>query len=363
MKFWKWPSDAPAPATLQGPVPLRVVGRAMCCAIGHHARAATAAINAHLNHFRETEFVDDSGDIIIGAALHEVPVWGAERLRLMLHAVVAESLQSANAVGLLAEQIVIMLLTPDAERPGMPHDALADDLADLAAGKVPGMGPFHAKSAMYAYGKAGIARLLQEAGAVLTGDGAPSHVLLVAVDSLLDAGAIEHFLASERLATTNNADGFIPGEGAAALLLSIQAVDQPALWIESGATAMESWRIDGDVPLRAYALVNAIRDAERAAGMKVGTLDFHASGMTGESWYAKEVSLAVTRVLEQRKPEFPHSIIASRVGETGAAASVLTLAWLSDVMGRPKNGPGRSALLHFAGDDGHRCALVVRHRQ
>jgi len=363
MKFWKWPSEAPAPVTFRGPVPLRVVARAMCCSVGHHARAATAAINAHMNHFRETEFVDDSGDVLIGAALHEVPVWGAERLRLMLHAVVAESLQSANDVGLHTEQIAIMLLTPEAERPGMPHDALADDLADLAAGNIPGMGPFHAKSAMYAYGKAGIARLLQEAGDALAEGDAPSHVLLVAVDSLLDAGAIEHFLACERLATTDNADGFIPGEGAAALLLSIQAADQPALWIESGATALESWRIDGDVPLRANGLVNAMREAERAAGIKVGALDFHASGMTGESWYAKEVSLAVTRVLEERKPEFPHSIIASRVGETGAASSVLTLAWLSDVMGRSENAPGRSALLHFAGDDGHRCALVVRHRQ
>lgn len=363
MKFWKWPAKDRVIATQHTPVPLRVVARAMCCSIGHNARATTAAINAHLNHFRETEFVDDSGDVIIGAALHDVPVWGVERLCLMLHAVVAESLQSNNAIGLETDQIAIMLLTSETERPGMPHDALAEHLADLATGNVPGMGPFHAKSAMYAYGKAGIARLLQEAGTLLTDDQPPTHVLLVAVDSLLDAGAIEHFLASERIATSDNADGFIPGEGAAALLLSPHAADRPALWVEATATALESWRINGDAPLRANALVQAIRDAGREAGIAVDDLDFHASGMTGESWYAKEVSLAITRVLEQRKPEFPHYIVASRAGETGAAAPVLTLAWLSDVMERATGSPGGSALLHFAGDDGHRAALVIRYRQ
>ncbi|MES2261896.1 MAG: hypothetical protein V4724_25530 [Pseudomonadota bacterium] len=361
MKFWKWKSEDQASPAVQGSwIPLRVASRAMCCAVGHNAPAATAAINARMNHFRETEFVDDSDDPIIGSALYDVPVWGAERLRAMLHAVAAESLHALNRIE--HARIAILLLTPEAERPGMPHDTLADDLAQLVAGDVEGMGPFHPRSGMYACGKGGIARGLHEAALLLSGVDALDYVLLAAVDSLLDAGAIEHFLAEERLATTVNADGFIPGEGAAAIVLSAQAAELPGLWIESAATAQENWRIHGDVPLRATGLTAAIREAARLAGISIGALDFHASGMTGEAWYAKEVSMAVTRVLEERKPEFPHLMVAGRVGETGTAAPVLTLAWLADVMGRADSSPGHSALLHFAGDDGHRAALIVRHR-
>jgi 3-oxoacyl-[acyl-carrier-protein] synthase-1 len=125
---------------------------------------------------------------------------------------------------------------------------------------------------------------------------------------------------------------------------------------------MEHWRISGEEPLRANGLCGAMRDVAQRTGIAIDTVDFHASGMTGESWYAKEVSLSLSRVLERRKPKFPHHIVASRVGETGAAAAVLTLAWLADVMGRGIGSPGRSALLHFADDEGHRAALIVRHR-
>ena len=178
-----------------------------------------------------------------------------------------------------------------------------------------------------------------------------------------DLGAIEHYLGQDRIATASNPDGFIPAEGAAALLLSRQAdAGTASLWIDAVATREDPWRIDGDTPLRGQALTEAIREAARQVGTEVAALDFHASGMTGESWYAKEINVAMARALERRVAEYPHHIIAASVGETGAAAPLLTLAWLADVMGR-EAGPGRRAVLHFAGDDGQRAAMIVTHRQ
>jgi 3-oxoacyl-[acyl-carrier-protein] synthase I len=339
--------------------PLRIVARGMCCAVGHNAPAATAAINARMNHFRETEFVN-AGDPIMGGAIYDVHQWGAERLQLMVQAVMTECLEKVPETE--AKQVAVVLISAEAQRPGMPRDHLRYALQHYLDKGDADNSPFHAQSYLAAYGKGGIARAMEDAATLLNTKPGPTHVLMVAIDSLLDAAAIEQFLGQQRLSTAQNADGFIPAEGAAALLLSTAASQEPALWIDAVATAKEDWRLGSEAALRANGLTEVMRKAVKSANTEVAAMDFHASGMTGEGWYAKEVSLAVSRSMERKKAEFPHLMIARSVGETGAASPLLTLAWLAGMMGRSTGSPGASALLHFAGDDGQRSALVVRHR-
>ncbi len=360
MKFWiqRRAGTAATETPCAAFRPLRIAARAMCCAVGHNARAATAAINARLNHFRETGFVAPGGSPLSGGALYELDAWGTERLTWMLRAVLDEA--SADAGAVPAGDIAIVLTVAEGERPGW-HSATLGDALGQVLDEERGRGrAFHAHSQFLALGKGGIARALERCSALLDGEGAPGHVMLVAADSLLNAGTIEHYLAQERLLTDTNADGFIPAEGAAALLLSRAPAAHAGTWIEAVATAQEDWRLEADVPMRAQGLTQAIRTAAAGAGCQVADLDFHASGMTGEAWYAKETSLALSRCIERRMPDFPHLMIARSVGETGAASPALTLAWLAGVMDRPEGSPGRAGLLHFAGDDGQRAALVVR---
>ncbi|WP_155248039.1 hypothetical protein [Variovorax paradoxus] len=341
--------------------PLRVAGRGICCAVGHRAQAAVAAINARVNHFRETGFIDQEGGPVVGGALHDVSIWGEERWHAMLYSVITESLASLTHVSF--ERVAVVMLSAEPERIGITHEGFGRVLAELMNTRcLSGAGRFHALSRRLAYGKGGIAQALEEISAILCQRGGPDYVVLAAADSFLHAGAIEHYLEAERIATPSNPDGFIPAEGASAVLLSHRAEGRTeSLWIEGCATHDDPWRVGCEEPQRALALTRAIRDAAQEAGVEVSALAFHASGMTGESWSAKEINLALSRSLERRVAEFPHSIIAGHVGETGAAAPVLALAWLADAMGRG-DGPGRSALLHFAGDDGRRAALVVRFR-
>lgn len=354
--------DAPPPPRW---APLRIVARGMCCAVGHHAPAASAAINARLNHFRETEFVAQGGIPIVGGALFEVGAWGAERLAHMLRLVVDEAMGGPGAPD--PSHIALIVVGAEAGRPGRSSDCLAEALAELLAQGRSADTAFHAASRFCAYGKGGIARALMEGAALMADQHGPQYILLAGADSLLDAGAIEHYLGEERIATKDNADGFIPAEGAAAVLLSRDASDAPATWIEAVASAEEPWRVDSDLPARALGLTQAVRNAARAAATEVAALDFHASGMSGEAWYAREVNLALSRCMERKKTEFPHLIVTRSVGETGAAAPLLSLAWLASLMGPGAGSPGAASpgtagLLHFAGDDGQRSALVVRHR-
>jgi 3-oxoacyl-[acyl-carrier-protein] synthase I len=339
--------------------PLKVLARGMCCAVGHNAEAATIAINARMNHFRETEFVD-AGLPIMGATLYGVDIWGAERLQLMAQSVMTQCLAALSDVNL--KDIAVLLLSAEPGRPGMPREHLGSTLHNFAGQEDHLDHPFHAESCLVAYGKGGIAAAVADASALLNSATGPEYVLMVAVDSLLDAAAIENYLIQMRLNSRDNTDGFIPGEGAAAVILSKKSHGASGLWIDGVGIAHDDWRIDGDAALRANGLTTAIRAAAQMAGTEVADMDFHASGMTGEGWYAKETNLALSRCMERKKKEFPQMIIASNVGETGAASPLLTLAWLAGAMEAQSHQLGSKALLHFAGDYGKRSALVVRYR-
>jgi 3-oxoacyl-[acyl-carrier-protein] synthase I len=364
MKPWFSPAAQDKAQALPGGwQPMRVVAQGMCCAVGHTAAAACAAMRARMNHFRETQFVD-GGEPVIGAPLYQVDVWGAQRLQWMLSAALSQVF--AAQPDLDAAQVAVLLLTPEPGRAGMPLVHMVEQVRPLLADLAGKGRAFHPRSAVCPYGKGGIAHALSQAAALLAEPNGPAWVLLAAADSLLDAAVIEQLRIDERLATPSNQDGLIPGEGAAAVLLAGAArgasAQPPALWIDSAAGTEETWRLGADEPIRAQALTQALRNAAAQAHTALADLDFHASGMTGESWYAKEANLALARAMEHKKTTFAHLIAAASLGETGAAAPVLTLAWLADLMGREWGSPGRSAMLHFAGDDGQRSAVVVRHR-
>ena len=315
-------------------------------------------MRARMNHFRETDFVGD-GAPLMGAALHDEPSWGAERLGRMLNQAVTQALTGGTCAH---AKVALLVLCANPDRPGMPTDDLDEALGAWVNGGHAGWGPFHSASRLYPAGKGGIGQALHAVASLLAQPQSPEQVLLVGIDSLLNAATVEHHLEQARLATPLNADGMVPGEAAAAVLLALEPPGAPALSIEAAASATDTWRIGGEEPMRARALTAAMRAAAIQAGMALMALDFHASGMTGESWYAKESNMALSRALEGRAPTFPQMAVASFAGETGAAAPVLTLAWLAHEMAR-EDGPGRSALLHFAEDDGRRSALVVRHRR
>lgn len=360
MRLWpKAPAVANNETVTPAWMPLRVVSRGMCCAVGYSAAAATAAINSRLNHFRETEFVARGGEKIVGGALFELDTWGADRLNYLLKSVINETLAGETFVD--TARIAILVLGAEPTRPGVASECLADALTDiLEEAQQRGKG-FHPATRFLDYGKAGVGKALAHASQLLTSNDAPEYVLLAAVDSLLDAVAVERFLDEERIATKTNSDGFIPGEGAGAVLLTKAVTAGPSLCIEAVASAHEEWRFQSDLPVRAQGLTTAIREAAQKADLQIASLDFHASGMTGESWYSKEVGLALARCMERKKPEFPHLMVARSIGETGAASPLLTLAWLAGVMGQGHYQPGCSGLLHFAADDGQRTALIVRY--
>ncbi|MFC4158939.1 hypothetical protein [Chitinimonas lacunae] len=339
-------------------IPLRMLASAMCCAVGYSQPAAVAAIRAEINHFRQTDFVDYNGNPIIGAQLWQMGQWGPARFGRMFSLIFQEC--QTRLPDLEPAETALILLVAEPERPGI--DGRWAQAAFSACQEQTGRS-FHGESRICAWGKAGIAPavLLARKLFTLPASERPRQVMVAGVDTYFSASTINHYLSANRLLCSDNHDGFIPGEGAGAVVLSPAEADGPALWIDGAAAGREPACYLSDQPSRAQMLCRIMREASAEAQIAVSALDFHASGVSGESWYFREAALAVDRTLEQRIDHFPHELIAKYIGETGAACAPLTLAWLGEVMGRG-DGPGRGALLHFANDGGERAALVVRYR-
>lgn len=338
---------------------------AMCCALGHHSAAAIAAIDAHMNHLQETAFRCD-GQVVHGATIHGVAVQGTSR-----HAAMAMQVWYEATSGLASEvprqHLPVLLLSASPKCSGM---TVAEAHGCLTGMQSAGMG-LHPASRVLSLGKAGIADALLAAAELLEGRGQFArcpYVVVIGIDSLLTSAAISRLHAQSRLKLPNQSDGLTPGEGAAALLLSLDGpADRTGVWIDGlgQGTPTDAWTDQGALaPVRGTGLVQAIRQAAASAGCEVADLDFHVSGVSGEARQFREVALALGRAMERRVAEFDHYPIARGVGETGAAAPVLAMAWLSRALLQPATrAPGRKALLHVGNDSGERSALVLRARQ
>lgn len=364
-------------------MPLRIAAEGLCTALGYTLPRTAAAIRSRLNLFRETHFVGLGGKPVVGALVHGLDIWGGQRQAALLRMTFEEVWERAAAAEGPAPSpasTALLLLLPPAAHDTVPLHELHEAFRALTDGY--GLHP--ASGAMHA-GRGGVAAGIQRASQWLAKDAdaeAPTngiapvrHVVVLASDSLLTAPTVERLLAQRRLAEDQHTDALLPGEAAAAVMLTRTAVHTatrtaPEVWITGAAHGLDDWRLDGDTPLRAQALTAVLREAARRSGIAVADAEFHASGMNGEHWMAREIDLALSRAMERKRTHFPHHRIAQFIGDTGTAGALATLAWITHEMRVDRqagqNGTrriGRIGLLHFSEDDGQRSALMLCARE
>jgi len=335
--------------------PLLIESAGVCCAVGYHLAAAACALRASMDHFQESEFVDRNGVPLKLARLPLGDLWGAKRLVEIANMAIKDCID-ANEI----DPATTALLMLDAER-DRPHTEIERYQEVAAACKAAFEKDFHATSIIYPHGRAGIGNVLLYAKQLLA-QRKVTRVLLFAADSFLNAATIEYYLSQERLLTSDNSNGFIPGEAAAALLLTLADENAEGLVIAGLGIGQEEAKIDGEIPNRAMGLTQAMRRACESAEIKIGDLQFRMNDQNGEEYYAKEAANAYTRLTADDSVFLPLLHIADCVGETGAAAGPLSLAYLTQIMSR-EDGPGTTGLLHFANDNGLRAACVVQYRE
>jgi 3-oxoacyl-[acyl-carrier-protein] synthase-1 len=334
--------------------PIAILATGMVTGVGLNAPASCAAIRCGLTNFAETRFMDSTGEWIVGSEVPlEKPWRGRAKLVHMVAPAIQECLDAANEGQ--ADQIPLLLCVAEKTRPGR-LEGLDDKLLDEVQSELGVI--FHSSSHIIPEGRVGGALAIKEAEEILYQRHLP-YCVVAGADSYLVAGTLTEYENRERILTPANSNGFIPGEAGAAVLLGTPSYNSNHKLIIPGiGFGTETATIESEEPLRADGLVQAIKESLTDSNLKMADLDYRITDISGEQYGFKEASLALTRILRDRKEEFDIWHPADCIGEVGASIGPVMLAVLSAAL-QKNYSPGRSALAHFANDEGRRAAMTV----
>ncbi len=346
---------------------LELTSSGVVCCVGLSAPAASAAIRGSLNGFRESYFIDASGEKIIGAAapsaaqeafddVEDLPIPDEEVRCTKMFVRAAQECLVGSAAADTKRVAVLFLAREDART----SDARALCERQMNACLTALGRSFHAGSGVVSGGRAGIAGALTIADRLLEGRDVAS-VMIAGVDSLLNTADISAALVSERLRTNTHSDGFIPGEAAACVMVRRADARRPSfLSIEGVGAADEPCTYSSEKYCTGLGLSSAIRQALKQAALEASSIGHRFSDCSGESYFFDESAYAWGRVLRAPGPtDYKQILIAASTGDVGSAGAPLALAVCREAALRGWM-RGAYALLHFSSLGGKRAAVVIK---
>jgi 3-oxoacyl-[acyl-carrier-protein] synthase I len=319
--------------------------------VGLDAPSSCAAIRAKLTNPSDTQFIPSGGEPIIAHQVNlDVPWRGVKKLAHMATMAIEECM--VNIGRNEWSGIPLLLCVAENDRPGR-LDGLDTELfmeiQTLLDTK------FSADSSVVAGGRVSTGVALARARKLIY-EKNYAQVLVVATDSLLTWPTLRSYVADDRILTSSNSNGFIPGEASAALLVTLPSGVAELQCVGMGF-GVEKAHINSDDPLRGDGLTFAVKSAIADAECEMHDMDYRIADLSGEQYYFKEASLALNRVLRKRKEELEIWHPAESIGEVGATAGAASLAVM--LMAAVKAySPGQHSLLHLANDDGARVAII-----
>jgi 3-oxoacyl-[acyl-carrier-protein] synthase-1 len=214
-----------------------------------------------------------------------------------------------------------------------------------------------AASQTFPLGRAAALVALEAALTSLASD--PSRPVLVGgVDTFLDLKLLEQLIAEGRVLGSNVMDGFIPGEGAAFLLLEALSEARPGtVLIHGAASSNDPGHRYGTEPARGEGLALAMQALRERLSAPVEPVASTFTGLNGENFEAKLWGVAHLRHRDLFSPEMVLEHPAVVYGDTGAASgAILTVLAATALAAGHRSGP---ALIWAASDLGQRgCSIL-----
>jgi 3-oxoacyl-[acyl-carrier-protein] synthase-1 len=334
-------------------LPLAITATGMVTGVGLSAPASCAAMRCAIDNFQETCFKDRIGEQILGCEVPMDKPWrGRAKQIQMACAAIKEVLQSNPLVKPSDTPLLLCLSEPN--RPGRVIDddtRLFEDLLDELGFD------FSNQSLVIPAGRVSLAIALKQARKMIGSMGV-THVLVAASDTMLVGETLDFYESKDRLLTSTNSNGFLPGEAGAALLLE-SGNNKPAgtLYCEGLGLAVEKSHIESEEPLKAEGLAAAIVESLEDAALSESELNFKITDIAGEQYSFKEASLAFSRIDRTHREEFDIWHPADCIGEVGAAIGLVMPAVLKAAC--EKNyAKGTVILAHCGNDDGRRASMI-----
>jgi 3-oxoacyl-[acyl-carrier-protein] synthase I len=333
--------------------PLAVLASGMVTGVGLNAPSSCAAIRCAINNFTETRFMDKGGEWVIGSQVPLEQSWrGLKKLVRMITPAIRECLNRAENT--TSDLIPLLLCVAEEERPGRLQgldDQLFHDVqAELGL-------HFHASSCIVPRGRVAGAVAFSEARRLIYEERI-RLCIIAGVDSFLIASTLDAYEEKDRLLTSQNSNGFIPGEAGAAVLVGSPKQTAEGFFCVGIGSGQEKATIDSDEPLRGDGLVQAFNVAFAETGGTMADMDYRITGCNGEQYWFKEAALGLTRTLRVRKEQFEIWHPSDCIGEVGAAIGPCGLG-IALAAARKSYAPGPVTLCHFSSDSGERYAMVL----
>ena len=334
---------------------MKIIATGMVSPVGFFGQASCAALRAGISAFRELPYWDCEHFPVVGAQVPGLDgVHFGPRMVKLLSRAIRECIARAP---LSAWQGVPLLISlPEPNRPGsgdLRFDFVQSVVGDLGV-------EFHPYlSQTIKAGNAGGFEGIR-IGREMLQDSAIPGVIVSGVDSFICGSTIFWLDQNYRLKRPNHMDGVVPGEGAAAVLLHRSESPSSAVAQITGlGFCRETATLLSGEALLGHGLANAAKAALNEAGWKFHEVDFRVSDVTGETYGFQEHTLAEARLVTAVRIE-PQPIwhAADCIGETGAAAGLIQLAWVSDAFQRGY-APGPRALCFTSSLPGERAVAAV----
>jgi 3-oxoacyl-[acyl-carrier-protein] synthase-1 len=288
----------------------------------------------------------------------DIELGGTQRLQALLCPAIDQVLERASVATGMRTALAVAL---PAHRPGLSANVQAEMMAALDE-RYSGV---FAASAVFPHGHAAGVTALQAACRKLA-QGTLDACLVAGVDSYIEPETLEWLEACDQVhgaGPLNNAWGFVPGEGAGALLLVRGAVaDQFANSILAEVlgvgTATEPKRIKTKTVCIGEGLTQAFRSALEALPQGTRISDVYCD-MNGEPYRADEYGFTCLRTKEYFESASDFVAPANCWGDVSAASTVLHIG-LAAIAGNKGYANGTNAFIWASSEQGERGAAVLR---
>lgn len=331
---------------------LEIISIGMVTAVGLDAPSSCAAMRARLDGFQVTTFGSGEDARLTGAPVPLPRNWVGERR--MAHLAAAAISEAFEAVPEARGQTALILCLAEEDRQGKPFrdsSSLIHRIADIVQ-----VTP-HDRSRIVAHGRPSGHVALDHARRLINGDRL-RYVMIAGVDSYLNAGAVNAYAGRNRILSSSNPNGFIPGEAAAAVLCSAPRGVGLRLWGLGLARERASIYNSEDLPLRGDAMTSAYEGAFTETGIEMNRLGYRISDLIGEQYWFKQSALASMRLLRGRHDFQDIWSPGESLGNVGAAVVPVMLG-MAFTAARKGYAAGNPVLVEASNDAGACGAAVL----
>jgi 3-oxoacyl-[acyl-carrier-protein] synthase-1 len=343
---------------------VHVVGLGASTPLGRDPWSSAAAVRAGITGFTQHPYLIDKAGQPLRVALalwldHDIS--HSQRLEALLFPAIDQCLQlyRPNATDM---RIAFAFALPS-QRPGLAAD-LPTTLPAAINQRYRGV---FVATAVFPHGHAA-GLLALEAAQRRLADGTFDACVVAGVDSYMEPDTLEWLEHCDQLhgaGPFNNAWGFVPGEGAGALLLIRDGIahqfhDNLLAQLLGIGTAVEANRIKTQTVCTGIGLTQAFRAALRFLPSGDRITDVYCD-MNGEPYRADEYGFTCVRTKEHFEAVSDFIAPADCWGDVCAASAPLSVA-LAVIAGSKGYANGRTACVWASSEDGHRGAAVLRVR-